>query len=124
MMGARSALVRYYLKLDFNDLAMVFVLPIEFEESDQAPVSEAEVGVMAAMSLGSPHIEQALLRVAGFHVVYHFFKLRPTASWAELETQGRHHCATAWQHVDRGRGREMHVEQYCFRCVALFTPTQ
>ena len=52
---------------------------------------------------------------AGFHVVYHFFGLPPSASLAELEAKGRRFCDTDFAAIAAGRGAEIHVETYCFR---------
>ena len=52
---------------------------------------------------------------AGFHVVYHFFGLHPTASLDELEAKGQRYCDTEWDAIAARRGAEVHVEHYCFR---------
>ena len=53
--------------------------------------------------------------MAGFHVVYHFFGLHPTASLDELEAKGQRYCDTEWDAIADKRGAEVHVEHYCFR---------
>lgn len=52
---------------------------------------------------------------AGFHVVFHFFGLPPTASLDELEAKGQRYCDTEWSAIAAKRGAEVHVEHYCFR---------
>lgn len=53
--------------------------------------------------------------LAGFFVVYHFFGLPPTATLAELEREGRRHCAVDWEPLHAARGAEIQMDQYCFR---------
>jgi hypothetical protein len=57
--------------------------------------------------------------VAGFHVVYHFFGLPPSASLDELEAKGQRFCDTEWTAIAARRGSEVHVEHYCFRQAIL-----
>ncbi len=52
---------------------------------------------------------------AGFFVVFHFFELPSGAGLAELEHGGRAHCALDWDQLNRARGAEIHIDQYCFR---------
>jgi len=58
--------------------------------------------------------------IAGFHVVYHFFGLPPSAGLDELEAKGQRFCDTEWPAIAAKRGGEVHVEHYCFR---QFLPT-
>ena len=48
-------------------------------------------------------------------MVYHFFGLPSTASLADLEREGRRHCALDWEPLNAARGAEIHMDQYCFR---------
>lgn len=65
--------------------------------------------------------EERLICRAGFFVVYHFFGLPSTASLADLEREGRRHCALDWEPLNGARGGEIHMDQYCFRCGLLLT---
>ena len=60
---------------------------------------------------------------AGFFVVYHFFGLPSTASLGDLEREGRRHCALDWEPLNAARGAEIHMDQYCFRCDLITTPS-
>ena len=56
---------------------------------------------------------------AGFFVVHHFFGLPSTATLADLEREGRKHCALDWEPLNAARGAEIHMDQYCFRQAPL-----
>ena len=56
------------------------------------------------------------MQLAGFFVVLKFLHLPSDASLAELETAGQDFCDTPWGAVNLSRGKEIHVDRYCFRC--------
>ncbi len=49
-------------------------------------------------------------------MVFHFFGLPGSASLADLEQEGRRHCAREWGPLQAARGAELQMDQYCFRC--------
>ena len=54
---------------------------------------------------------------AGFYVVFHFFGLPSSAGLPDLERKGRQHCGQEWGVLEAARGAELHMDQYCFRCI-------
>ncbi len=54
-------------------------------------------------------------------MVFHFFGLPAGAGLADLEREGRAHCGLDWDRLRLSRGGEVHVDQYCFRCLPHFT---
>ncbi|KAK9807631.1 hypothetical protein WJX72_004780 [[Myrmecia] bisecta] len=68
-------------------------------------------------ALGTPQLATSnkFYALTGFFVVYHFFGLQPSAGLAELENAARQFCATPWPVINATRGREIHVDRYCFR---------
>lgn len=51
------------------------------------------------------------------------FGLPSTASLADLEREGRRHCALDWEPLNAARGAEIHMDQYCFRCDPITAPS-
>ena len=88
------------------------------------PMSHSMAGAMAALRNVQKHCIMSPMLGAGFHVVYHFFGLPPSANLAELEAKGRRFCDTDFAAIAAGRGAEIHVETYCFRWAASSRSTR
>mmetsp|Transcript_7256 Transcript_7256/g.20453 ORF Transcript_7256/g.20453 Transcript_7256/m.20453 type:complete len:670 (+) Transcript_7256:350-2359(+) len=67
------------------------------------------LGVMSPVSRGRYYA------MAGFFVVYDFFKLQLSATLQDLEDAGRQYCGREWQAVEAEKSGIKNIDAYCFR---------